>query len=148
MIKLTRIILLSLLITACNSNDKKTNKTAQAQNKAESQDNGELKASIARGKLVYNDLCITCHMADGKGVPRAFPPLADSDFLREKQTESIKGVKNGISGELVVNGITYNSVMTPLGLDDDEVADVMNYINNSWGNKIDGFVTPDKVSKL
>jgi hypothetical protein len=38
--------------------------------------------------------------------------------------------------------------MTPLGLDDDEVADVMNYINNSWENKIKGFVTPDKVSKI
>ena len=74
--------------------------------------------------------------------------MADSDYLREKQTESIKAVKNGMSGEIVVNGETYNSVMSPLGLSDQEVADVMNYINNSWGNKIDNLVTPEKVSKL
>ena len=139
--KLTQIILASVLIASCNS-------TSQVENKSKSQDNTELKASIDRGKIVYSDMCVTCHMANGKGVPRAFPPLADSDFLREKQTESIKAVKNGLSGEIIVNGITYNSAMTPLGLDDDEVADVMNYINNSWENKIKGFVTPDKVSKI
>ena len=77
-----------------------------------------------------------------------FPPLADSDYLRENQSKSIKGIKNGMSGEMVVNGITYNNVMAPLGLSDAEVADVMNYINTSWGNDIDNFVTPDKVSKL
>tara|TARA_R100001369_G_scaffold3540_8_gene11002 strand:+ start:50522 stop:50785 length:264 start_codon:yes stop_codon:yes gene_type:complete len=87
-------------------------------------------------------------MPNGKGVPRAFPPLADSDYLRKNQVESIKAVKNGMSGKIVVNDLTYNSVMASLGLSDKEVADVMNYINNSWGNKIDNFVTSEKVSKL
>lgn len=143
-----KFILLFLLIVSCNSKDKKKEKVDYPEKTALLQTDPELKESVARGKLVYSDMCVTCHMSDGKGVPRAFPPLVDSDYLRENQNESIKGVKNGMSGEMVVNGITYNSAMAPLGLSDEEVADVMNYINNSWGNKIEGFITPDKVSKL
>ncbi|REE24520.1 c-type cytochrome [Winogradskyella pacifica] len=145
-----KIIILGISILAlvsCNSNTKKSNTIAQNHNTV-NQDNPKLIASIERGKIVYNDMCITCHLPNGKGVPRAFPPLADSDFLRENQTESIKAVKYGMSGEIVVNGITYNSTMAPLGLSDNEVADVINYINNSWGNTINNFVTPEKVSEL
>jgi mono/diheme cytochrome c family protein len=142
MIKTVTLILLVLIVTSCNSNKKEATTLVQ------SQEPSQLETSIKRGKIVYNDMCITCHMPNGKGVPKAFPPLADSDYLRNKQPESIKGVKYGMSGEMIVNGVTYNNVMSPLGLSDDEVADVMNYINNSWGNTIDNFVTPDKVSKL
>lgn len=140
--KIIIVILSTLAFTSCNNATKTTNLVAQ------NQDTSQLEASIKRGEVVYSDMCITCHLADGKGVPRAFPPLADSDYLRDNQTGSIKAVKYGMSGEIVVNGVTYNSVMSPLGLSDGEVADVMNYINNSWGNKIEGLVTPDKVSKL
>ena len=138
------IIIIMSLVTfmSCNSNIKTTHLIAQ------NQDNPELEASIKRGESVYNNMCISCHLPDGKGVPKAFPPLADSDYLRENQTESIKAVKFGMSGEIVVNGITYNSAMAPLGLSDKEVADVMNYINNSWGNRINNFITPQKVSEL
>ncbi|WP_178984806.1 c-type cytochrome [Winogradskyella helgolandensis] len=140
-----RLILLGVSIVvfaSCNSNTKKTNLVAT------NQDSPQLKESMERGKIVYEDMCITCHLPDGKGVPRAFPPLADSDYLRNNQTKSIKAAKYGMSGEIVVNGIIYNSTMAPLGLSDEEVADVINYINNSWGNTIDHFVTPEKVSKL
>ena len=142
MIKTLSIILLLLIATSCNSDKKNTITIVQ------NQQSSELETSKKRGKIVYNDICITCHMANGEGVKNAFPPLADSDYLRNKQSESIKGIKNGISGEMIVNGVTYNNVMSPMGLSDTEVADVMNYINNSWGNTIDNFVTPDKVSKL
>jgi len=142
MIKPIRLILILLLITSCNSNKKKTIDTLQ------NQEPSQLESSIKRGKLVYDDMCITCHLADGKGVSKVFPPLANSDYLRNNQNDSRKGVKKGMSGKIVVNGITYNSVMTPLGLLDEEVADVMNYINNSWGNDIKNFITPKKVSEL
>jgi mono/diheme cytochrome c family protein len=142
MIKTLTITGLFLILTSCNSNEKKTTDALKTQEPL------QLEMSITRGKIIYSDMCITCHMANGKGIPRAFPPLADSDYLREYQTESIKAVKRGMSGEIVVNGLSYNSVMSPLGLSDDEVADVMNYINNSWNNTIDNFVTTEKVSKL
>jgi mono/diheme cytochrome c family protein len=111
------------------------------------QDN-ELKKSYARGEVLYSDFCISCHMANGEGVPKAFPPLAKSDYLKDKQTESIKGIKNGMSGEIVVNGVSYNGVMAGMGLSDQEVADVMNYINNAWGNDYGEFYTAQKVTKI
>lgn len=105
-----------------------------------------LQQSMQRGKEVYADFCVTCHMDNGEGVPMVFPPLAKSDFLIHNRTESIRGVKYGQSGELVVNGITYNSMMMDMGLEDEEVADVMNYILNSWGNSSEHLVSPEEVA--
>lgn len=94
-----------------------------------------LAESIKRGEEIYQDFCINCHMQEGEGVPGAFPPLAGSDYLLEKRTESIYAVKYGQKGEITVNGETYNNIMAPLYLTDEEVADVMNFVLNSWGNK-------------
>jgi mono/diheme cytochrome c family protein len=110
--------------------------------------NPELKKSMTRGKSVYTDFCVTCHLPNGKGVPKAFPPLANSDYLMTKRNESIKAIKYGQSGEIIVNGETYNNAMTSLGLEDNEIADVMNYITNSWGNSNDNLITEDEVSKI
>ncbi len=87
-------------------------------------------------------------MAYGEGVAYTFPPLANSDYLLQNRKESIRGVKFGRQGELIVNGITYNNAMTPLGLEDEEVADVMNYILNSWGNSSSKIVTVDEVEAI
>ena len=86
------------------------------------------------GKTVYTNFCLQCHMANGQGVPNIYPPLAGSDWLSEKRTESIHAVKYGLNGEIKVNGKTYDNVMLPLGLTDQEIADVMNYVMTSWGN--------------
>ncbi len=133
------LVLATTLIFACNS---------KAKQQTDSYGTSPLKESMQRGKAVYNDMCITCHMPNGEGVPKAFPPLADSDYLEQHQTESIRAVKYGMSGEIVVNGTTYNSIMSPLGLSDEEVADVMNYINNSWGNSYSKAITPEEVIKV
>ncbi|MDU8886537.1 cytochrome c [Yeosuana sp. MJ-SS3] len=87
-------------------------------------------------------------MPNGEGVPDTFPPLAKSDFLMEKRIESIKSIKYGMQGEIVVNGKTYNSVMDNLGLLDSEIADVMNYITNTWGNTNDKMITEEEVSEI
>ncbi len=96
---------------------------------------GELSKSMARGKEVYTELCVTCHLVDGKGMEGAFPPLAGSDFLMKNPQKAIHAIKFGLEGEITVNGQTYNNVMPAPGLNNQEVADVMNYILNSWGNK-------------
>lgn len=108
----------------------------------------ELEESMKRGAVVYEDFCMNCHMTEGEGVPDTFPPLAGADYLMKKRQESIKAVKYGLSGEITVNGKTYNGAMAALGLSDNEVADVMNYILNSWGNKDGKIVTPAEVSKI
>lgn len=94
-----------------------------------------LAKSKERGKTIYMELCITCHQADGKGVEGAFPPLAQSDFLLNTRDKAIHAVKFGQEGEITINNVTYNNVMPAPGISDQEVADVMNYVLNSWGNK-------------
>ncbi|WP_299437319.1 cytochrome c [uncultured Aquimarina sp.] len=105
----------------------------------------ELSKSIIRGEEIYVDFCMQCHLPDGKGTPKIFPPLAGSDWLVNKRKESIHSIKYGLNGPIKVNGITYNSAMTPLGLEDEEIVDVMNYIMNSWGNKQEKIVTIEEV---
>ncbi len=111
------------------------------------QDN-DLKASMARGKELYADFCVTCHLPSGKGVEDTYPPLANSDYLMANREASIRGVKYGQRGEMVVNGVTYNNTMMPLGLEDEEIADVMNYVYNSWGNKNEKMVTVEEVENI
>ena len=108
----------------------------------------ELEESIQRGSEIYMDFCVTCHLDKGEGVANTFPPLAESDYLTENREESIRGVKYGQQGEIVVNGVTYNNVMAPLGLEDEEIADVMNYVMNSWGNSSEKMVTLEEVESI
>ena len=91
--------------------------------------------------------CITCHMDQGQGIEGVFPPLAQSDYLMADKERSISVVKYGQEGEIVVNGTTYNNIMSPMGLSDEEIADVLNFIRNSWGNQGE-IVTPDEVAQI
>ncbi|MFI8379809.1 c-type cytochrome [Leeuwenhoekiella sp. NPDC079379] len=103
--------------------------------------------SIKRGAILYEDFCMQCHMAQGEGIKGTFPPLAHADYLLKNRQASISAVKYGLKGKIIVNGTPYNSIMPGLGLYDDEVTDVMNYIFNSWGNEAD-IVTEEEVSKI
>lgn len=107
-----------------------------------------LKQSILDGEEIYQDFCLQCHLDNGKGVENAFPPLAKSDYLQNNIDSSIRGVKYGLRGEITVNGKTYNGVMVNQGLDEEEIADVMNYILNSWGNKAEGQITIAQVLEV
>jgi cbb3-type cytochrome c oxidase subunit III len=100
------------------------------------------------GKEIYTDFCIQCHGADGKGDGVKFPPLAGSDWLIKKRKESIHAVKFGQNGEIKVNKIKFNSNMPTMGLSNQEVADVMNYVMNSWGNKQKVKVTEKEVAAI
>ncbi|MFK5972279.1 MAG: cytochrome c [Flavobacteriaceae bacterium] len=105
----------------------------------------DLEKSMQRGSEIYIDFCITCHLSKGEGVEHTFPPLAKSDYLIKNREASIRGVKYGQQGEIIINGVTYNSAMPSPGLEDEEVADVMNYILNSWGNSADKMVSLKEV---
>ena len=107
----------------------------------------ELAESIKRGKSVYTDFCVTCHLENGEGVEYTFPPLAKSDYLTNNREASIRGVKYGQRGEITVNGKVYDNTMMPMGLEDQEIADVLNYVMNSWGNSQDKPVTEEEVAQ-
>ena len=107
-----------------------------------------LKKSISRGSEIYADFCITCHLPNGEGIEDTYPPLAKSDYLANNRKASIRGVKYGQRGEITVNGVVYDNTMIPLGLEDKEIADVMNYVYSSWGNKLEKQVTAEEVSSI
>jgi mono/diheme cytochrome c family protein len=113
-----------------------------------SQNKSDLQKSISRGKEVYTDFCMQCHLATGKGDLVNFPPLDGSDWLVKKRKQSIHAVKYGQTGEVIVKGKKFNNIMPPLGLSDQEVADVMNYVMNSWSNKQKKMVTVEEVKAV
>ncbi|WP_271393899.1 copper-containing nitrite reductase [Aequorivita sinensis] len=99
------------------------------------------------GKDKYMATCVACHQANGQGIEGAFPPLANADYLNADVDRAIDIVLNGKSGEITVNGKKYNSVMTAQALSDEDVANVLTYVYNSWGNnKTD--VTPEMVKAV
>lgn len=110
--------------------------------------NKPLEQSIEDGALIYKDFCLQCHMAKGEGVPGSFPPLAQSDYLKNELVKSIQAVKYGMRGPITVNGEAYDGLMIAQGLDDEEVADVMNYILNNWGNKAEKQIFEEEVSAI
>ena len=107
-----------------------------------------LEKSIADGKEIYNDFCVQCHLDNGEGVSGVFPPLAKSDYLLNNIEMSIRGLKYGLSGPIVVNGEEYDGVMQNQGLDNLEIADVMNFILNNWGNENKEIITENQVANI
>ena len=107
-----------------------------------------LEQSIADGKEIYNDFCVQCHLENGEGVSGVFPPLAKSDYLLKNIEMSIRGLKYGLSGPIVVNGEEYDGVMQNQGLDNLEIADVMNFILNNWGNESKEIITENQVANI
>ena len=106
------------------------------------------KESIKAGLEIYQDFCVQCHLSTGIGVFGVFPPLKASDYLLENTNLGIAGIKYGLKGKIIVNNEEYDGLMIRQGLDNEEVADVMNYILNEWGNETTDFITPNQVSKI
>jgi mono/diheme cytochrome c family protein len=138
--------LLVILIFGCNDTTKKqgVSNIETTINKVQS----PLQQSIDRGAVVYKKVCSQCHRPSGKGIANNYPPLAGSNWLTQKRLESIKAVKYGLKGNIIVNQKPYNGVMSAMGLNNTQVADVMNYTMNSWGNKQKEIVTPKEVASV
>lgn len=102
---------------------------------------------MAAGQILFNQSCFACHQANGQGLPGIFPPLVKSDFLFEKTDLAIRGVIKGNQGEMIVNGNKFNQVMPPQNLNDDQIASVLTFVMNSWGNSHEA-ITPEQVKKV
>jgi nitrite reductase (NO-forming) len=104
---------------------------------------------MEKGKGVYMQTCFVCHQLNGEGLPNQIPPLAKSDFFAKmSDDEAVHTVLAGRSGEVIVNGKKYNGTMTPLNyLTDDQVANVLTYVRNSFGNE-GSAVSVDEVKKV
>ncbi len=100
-----------------------------------------------QGEALYIRHCSDCHMQDGTGLRGLIPPLANADHLENYNLNTICYILNGLKDTITVNGKEYNEEMLPIkGLEAAELTNIMNYINQSWGNDF-GFVNYMEVEK-
>jgi len=103
---------------------------------------------IKAGQQLFTGTCSVCHQVSGEGLAGVFPPLAKSDLIAADPKRPIDIVVHGLNGKVTVNGKDYNSVMPPMSqLNDDEVANIITYVLNSWGNP-GGQITAEEVAKV
>ena len=101
----------------------------------------ELKDLVARGEKVYAANCVACHQATGKGVPGAFPALDGSPVVNGPKDVQIKTVLNGVARD----GKPTAMVAWKDTLSDTDIAAVITYTRNSWGNHTNQAVQPSEV---
>ncbi len=118
------------------------------------QDAFDVKASVERGKAVYMQTCFACHQMNGLGVPPAFPPLAGTDYTTGDARRMVAIIIKGVNPPLKVKDVIYGVPMPPPEVqfailkDDGKLADVVNYVRNSFGNKDEKGVTPAFVTAV
>lgn len=100
----------------------------------------ETAKAIAQGARIYGQYCGSCHMGDGNGnASSGFPPLTGSEWVLPKDpSRIIRIVLNGLGGPITVKGKEYGQTqMLPWrdALKDEDVAAVLTYVRNTWGNK-------------
>lgn len=107
-----------------------------------------LKASMDRGKEVYDANCMSCHQENGQGLPGSFPTLVNKTYVGGDKKKLIGIMIHGLEGEITVEGQQYNNVMAAYEyLTDQQIADVLTYVRNSFGNKYSQ-VTPAEVKAV
>ena len=107
-----------------------------------------LQASAERGKKVYTAFCLACHQADGSGVPHLNPPLTVKEWMAGPKPPLIQMILKGSRGQVEIDGDTFNNAMPAQShLTDQQIADVLTYVRNNFGNKASA-VTPAEVKAL
>jgi mono/diheme cytochrome c family protein len=102
------------------------------------------KESMERGKKVYDQYCMPCHMQDGTGVPRLNPPLVKTSYVLGDKKTIIEIVIKGFDAQVEIEGEYYQNAMAPHDfLTDEQIADVATYVRNSFGNKASVVVPSD-----
>jgi mono/diheme cytochrome c family protein len=113
-----------------------TKKPSTVTTKTTASAGSSLKSSISRGQTVYTKYCLTCHQVDGSGVPNLNPPLIQTQWTLGSKTILIEQVLKGSNGKVEIDGETFHNTMPPLAtLTDQQIADVLTYVRNNFGNK-------------
>ena len=95
-----------------------------------------LKASMDRGQKVYEKVCLSCHMADGGGVPHLNPPLSQTSYVLGDKSKIIYIVLTGMTDRIPIDDEFYsNNMASHKDLSDQQIADVLTYVRNNFGNK-------------
>jgi len=110
-------------------------------------------AAYKRGKTHYEhgESCGSCHQPNGKGLPAAsFPPLAGSKWVTSDKELLAKIALHGITGEITVQGKKYTGAMPGFAFrtKNQEIADVLTYVRNAWGNNANDGYTKEEIAKI
>lgn len=128
--------------------EESTEPATEAAGEAKPMSAADLEALKAEGAKLYQAKCVACHQANGQGMPGAFPPLAQADYLAKatvkRFVKQVSGGSPNLQGRLTVNGVKYTTPMAPMTQDAKELTALANFVLNSWGNS-HGPVTETEV---
>jgi mono/diheme cytochrome c family protein len=133
--------------TSCGGGQDESNQSDSSSVVPATNESTTVSMDLSAGKKVFTEKCQVCHQESGLGVPGTFPPLAGSDYMLADKMRAVKQAIYGSKTPITVNGVQYpGKIMTVFEkeLTDQQVVDVVNYVLNSWGNKV-GTVTLDDV---
>jgi mono/diheme cytochrome c family protein len=102
----------------------------------QSDENIEFKRYYSSGALVYQQHCQNCHGANGEGLSALIPPITDSVYLKNNKNSLACFITSGLKGPITIKGKTFDDAMPASDLSPIEVAQVLTYIGNSFGNKL------------
>jgi cytochrome c551 len=138
-----RFVLGSILLTGLTACDPAQESVGEAFHIPEGLDSRteiRFRQYAVQGRVLYRQHCANCHQEDGSGLGKLIPPLAGADFLEKHREDIACIIRWGLQGPIVVNGQEYNQPMPANPqLKDIEIAQIVTYIFNAWGNR-GGFV--------
>jgi len=117
----------------------------------EEKETQRLERKYDSGKKIFAIRCASCHQANGLGIPNQYPPLADSEWVSANPALITKIILKGLKGEITVKGEKYGTSaavnMAAVPIDDREIANVVTYVRQAWGNDF-GEMTTDEVATI
>lgn len=135
--QISQLFIIFLLATSCIPSGENTSELTSSVDRA----------AFLKGQTLYKQNCAQCHQANGAGLKKIYPPLAQSDYLINNTSKAIQFIKHGTSEPIVVNGQRYAFNMpSNTHLSNEEIAQIMTYISNAWGNQA-GTITIEDVQK-
>lgn len=131
------------LVTSCNgSNQKEDAQTLSGREEI------KLKQYLVAGERLYQMNCVNCHKADGQGLARLIPPLANADYFAQDSSKLICIMKFGLEGSIVVNGVEYNQPMPAnMNLTNLELAEISAYVYKKFQGQ-EKLILPSTVGKI
>lgn len=138
------LMLIAIIAFSCSDPNKRNSESSAASAAGESKELNISPEVMERGATVYRTHCFACHQMNGKGISSHYPPLAQNKTVTGDKEQLVGILLNGLSGEIEVNGEKFNLVMLPHDfLTDSQIADVLTYIRNSFGNNADAVKTAE-----
>lgn len=132
-----RFIVLVILASSCSSNSKNPDTNSV-----------KFKQYYVKGEELYLKHCSNCHQVNGTGLGLVYPPLHTSDYMEQNFESVLCLIKNGIEGEMIVNGKSFQQPMPGVSaLTNLEIAEIATYIYNTWDHQR-GLVDVTEVSRI